>query len=39
MCIDDLCYAVYVLMLVCVMDYKGMESLVQCIAGTAVLGL
>jgi len=39
MFIDDLFYAIYVHMLVCVIDYKEMESLVQCIAGTTVLGL
>jgi len=39
MFIDDLFYSVYVRMLVCMINYKAMESLVQCIAGTTVLGL
>jgi len=37
--IDDLYYSIYVHMLVCMIDYKAMESLVQCIAVTTVLGL
>jgi len=39
MFIDDLFYSIYVCMLMCMIDYKAMESLVQCIAGTTVLGL
>jgi hypothetical protein len=39
MFIDDLFYSLSVQMLMCMIDYKAMESLVQCIAGTTVLGL
>lgn len=39
MFIDDLFYSIYVHMMVCMIDYKAMENLVQCIAGTTVLGL
>jgi hypothetical protein len=39
MFIDDLFYSVYVRMLVCMIDYKALESLVQGIAGTTVLDL
>jgi hypothetical protein len=39
MFIDDLFYSVYVHMLMCMIDYKAMESLVQYIAGTTILGV